>query len=94
MAENPHFGSTLEEFLESEGILEEATEHAVKAIVAWQLAEAMNRDGLTKTALAAKLHTSRTQINRILDPSNGDVSITTLRKAAEAVGRKLKIELI
>lgn len=93
MSKNPHLGSTLEEFLEAEGKLEEATEYAVKAVIAWQLAEAMKEGGLSKTAMAARLRTSRTQINRILDPANGEVSIATLRKAAEAVGRKLKIEL-
>ncbi|HZZ61245.1 MAG TPA: Fis family transcriptional regulator [Roseiarcus sp.] len=75
-------------------MLEEVTEYAVKAVIAWQLAEAMKADGLNKTAMAAKLRTSRTQINRILDPGNREVSIATLRKAAEAVGRKLKIELV
>jgi antitoxin HicB len=94
MSKNPRLGSTLEEFLEAEGKLEEATEYAVKAVIAWQLAEAMKEGGLSKTAMAARLRTSRTQINRILDPANGEVSIATLRKAAEAVGRKLKIELV
>jgi antitoxin HicB len=94
MTKNPHLGSSLEEFLEEEGILEEATERAIKAVVAWQLKEAMMEKHLTKAGLARTLGTSRTQINRVLDPNNNDVSVSTLRKAAGAVGRKLKMELV
>jgi antitoxin HicB len=90
----PHFGSSLEDFLEAEGLLEEATEHAIKAVVAWQLRTSMERQHLTKAALARQLHTSRSQIDRVLDPNNEDVSVSTLRKAAEAVGQKLKLELV
>lgn len=94
MTRNPHFGSSLEDFLEAEGILEEATEHAIKAVVAWQLRARMERQHITKSALARKLHTSRTQIDRVLDPKNDDVTVATLRKAAEAVDLKLKLELV
>jgi antitoxin HicB len=94
MKKNPHFGSSLEDFLEAEGLLEEATEHAIKAVVAWQLRTSMDKQHLTKAALARKLHTSRSQIERVLDPNNDDVSVATLRKAAEAVGQKLKLELV
>jgi antitoxin HicB len=94
MKKNPHFGSSLEDFLAAEGILEEATEHAIKAVVAWQLKTQMEQQHLTKSALAKKLHTSRSQIDRVLDPNNDDVSVATLRKAAEAVGQKLKLELV
>ena len=94
MKKNPHFGSSLEDFLEAEGLLEEATEHAIKAVVAWQLKTKMEQQHLTKAALAKKLHTSRSQIDRVLDPNNADVTVATLRKAAEAVGQKLKLELV
>jgi antitoxin HicB len=94
MKKNPHFGSSLEDFLEAEGLLEEATEHAIKAVVAWQLRTTMEQQHLTKAALAKQLHTSRSQIDRVLDPNNDDVTVATLRKAAEAVGRKLRLELI
>jgi antitoxin HicB len=91
---NPHFGSSVEDFLEAEGILEEATERAIKAVVAWQLKTKMEQNHITKSALAKKLHTSRSQIDRVLDPKNDDVTVATLRKAAEAVGQKLKLELV
>jgi antitoxin HicB len=94
MKRNPHFGSSLEDFLEAEGLLEEATEHAIKAVVAWQLKTKMEQQHLTKSALAKQLHTSRSQIERVLDPNNNNVTVATLRKAAEAVGQKLKLELV
>jgi antitoxin HicB len=94
MKRNPHFGSSLEDFLEAEGLLEEATEHAIKAVVAWQLKTKMEQQHLTKSALAKQLHTSRSQIERVLDPNNNNVTVATLRKAAEAVGQKLRLELV
>jgi antitoxin HicB len=94
MKKNPHFGSSLEDFLEAEGLLEEATEHAIKAVVAWQLRTRMDEQHITKAALAKKLHTSRSQIERVLDPNNDDVTLATMRKAAEAVGQKLELRLI
>jgi predicted XRE-type DNA-binding protein len=94
MKKNPHFGSSLEDFLEAEGLLEEATDHAIKAVLAWQLKTTMERQHITKAALAKKLHTSRSQIDRVLDPHNDDVSVATLRKVAGAVGQKLKLELV
>ena len=94
MKRNPHFGSSLEDFLAAEGLLEEATEHAIKAVVAWQLKTSMDQQHLTKSDLAKKLHTSRSQIERVLDPNNDNVSLSTLRKAAAAVGQKLKLELV
>jgi antitoxin HicB len=94
MKKNPHFGSSLEDFLEAEGILEEATEHAIKAVVAWQLKTKMDQQHITKAALAKTMHTSRSQIDRVLDPNNDDVTVSTLRKAAEAVGQKLELKLV
>jgi antitoxin HicB len=94
MTKNPHFGSSLEDFLEAEGILEEATEHAIKAVVAWQLKTKMDQQHITKAALAKTLHTSRSQIDRVLDPNNDDVTVATLRKVAGAVGQKLELRLV
>ena len=90
---NKHHGSTLESFLAEDGRLEEATIHAVKSVIAWQLAEEMNRKGITKVKLAEQLKTSRTQLDRILDPDNGNVTLETLQRAAALLGRKLKLEL-
>jgi antitoxin HicB len=94
MKKNPHFGSSLEDFLAAEGLLEEATEHAIKAVVAWQLRTKMDQQHITKSDLAKKLDTSRSQIDRVLDPNNDDVKVSTLRKAAEAVGQKLELRLV
>ena len=94
MAESKHRGSTLDSFLEGEGILGEFQARAIKEVIAWQLAEAMKDRKLTKTALAALMKTSRTQINRVLDPSDGNVTIETLQRAAAIVGRRVQLELV
>ena len=83
----------LESFLAEEGVFEETTIRAVKAVIAWQLAEEMNRKGITKIKLAEQMKTSRTQLDRILDPDNGNVTLETLQRAAALLGRKLKLEL-
>ena len=94
MADNKHRGSTLDEFLASEDVLEEFQARAIKEVVAWQLAEAMRERKLSKNQLARQMHTSRTQVDRVLDPDAGNVTIETLQRAAELVGRRVKIELI
>lgn len=94
MAKNKHGGSTLDSFLAEEGVLEEFQAKAIKEVIAWQLAEAMREKKLTKAALAKELRTSRTQIDRILDPEAGNVTIETLQRAAALVGRRVKVELV
>lgn len=89
---NPHWGSTLEDFLQEEGIHEAAKTTAVLRVVAWQLAQAMERRGLSKTELAAKMHTSRAQLDRVLK-AEGNVTLQTLQRAAALVGRELRVEL-
>ena len=91
--QNRHRGSSLDDFLEQEGVLPEFQARAIKEVIAWQLAEAMKERGLSKAALARLMHTSRTQVDRVLDPANGNVTIETLQRAAELVGRKLQLEL-
>ena len=90
---NRHRGSSLDDFLEQEGVLPEFQARAIKEVIAWQLAEAMKERGLSKAALARLMHTSRTQVDRVLDPANGNVTLETLQRAAELVGRKLQLEL-
>ena len=90
---NKHRGSTLDEFLAAEGILEEVQTQAVKEVVAWQLGEAMKARKLSKARLATLLNTSRTQVDRLLDPTN-DVTLSSLQRAAAIVGRKLRVELV
>ncbi len=90
---NPHMGSSLDDFLKSEGIFEEVQTQAIKELVAWQLGEAMKKRGVSKSSMAKLLHTSRTQVNRLLDPSS-DITISSLQKAAALVGRQVRVELI
>jgi len=90
---NPHVGSSLDDFLKDEGIFEEAQTQAIKEVVAWQLGEAMKQRGVSKAGMAKLLHTSRTQVDRLLDPSQ-DVTLSSLQRAAALVGRQIRIELI
>ena len=84
---------TFDEFLASQGMLEECEEAAIKRVLAWQIAEAMKAQGITKTAMASRMKTDRRQLDRLLDPKNPSVTLSTLRRAAAAVGRTLRIEL-
>ena len=84
---------TFDQFLADQGMLEDAEEVAIKRVLAWQIAEAMKAQGLTKTAMAALMRTDRRQLDRLLDPNNPSVTLSTLRRAASAVGRKLRVEL-
>lgn len=90
---NPHWGSTLEDFLNEEGIREAAKAEAVTRVVAWQLGEEMKRQGITKARLAEMMHTSRAQVDRILN-ARGNVTIETLQRAAALIGRQLRLELV
>src|SRR5213594_350765 len=87
-----HMGSSIDDFLKEEGIFEEAQAQAVKEVVAWQLAEAMKRKKISKARMAVMLKTSRTQVDRILDPKN-DITLSSLQRAAALVGRRVMIEL-
>jgi antitoxin HicB len=88
-----HIGSSLDDFLKEEGIFEEAQAQAIKEVVAWQLAEAMKKQKISKNKLATLLKTSRTQVDRILDPKN-DITLGSLQRAAAMVGRRVTIELV
>lgn len=92
--QNPHWGSTLDSFLEEEGMREQATATAIKQVIAWQLAEEMKRQNITKKRLAELMNTSRAQIDRILDPEKGNVTIETLQRAATLLGRQIRLELV
>lgn len=93
-ATNKHRGSSVDEFLKAEGVFEEFQARAVKEAIAWQLAQAMKKRKLSKRRLAALMRTSRTQIDRVLDPNNGNVTIETLQRTAAIVGRKVQVELV
>ena len=88
-----HMGSSIDDFLKEEGIFEEAQVQAIKEVVAWQLAEAMKKQKISKSKMAILLNTSRTQVDRLLDPTN-DVTLSSLQRAAAMVGRKVSIELV
>jgi predicted XRE-type DNA-binding protein len=88
-----HHGSSLDDFLKAEGVFEETQALAIKEVVVWQLTEAMQQRSLTKTQLASMLKTSRSQVDRLLDPTR-DVTLSTLQRAAALVGRKVQIELV
>lgn len=93
MKTSAHIGSSLDDLLQEDGLLEHATAVAVKRVIAWQIEEEMKAQALTKTALAARMHTSRAALNRLLDETDTSLTLTTLASAAAALGKKLRIEL-
>jgi predicted XRE-type DNA-binding protein len=93
MMKNRHVGSSFDSFLEEEAMLEETTAVAVKRVLAWQIQHEMEAQKLTKTALARKMHTSRSALNRLLDENDTSLTLTTLASAAAALGKTVKIAL-
>lgn len=91
---NQHFGSDFDDFLDEEGIREETEVKAIKKVIAFQIKKEMTRKHLTKTSLAKRMHTSRSAVDRLFQPDNDSLTLATLSKAATALGKKLKIELI
>jgi antitoxin HicB len=91
---NPRIGSTFESWLEEEGIREEVTAAAVKAVLAAQLAAEMKKKRITKKHMAELMNTSRAQVDRVLDPDNGAATLDTLMRAARVVGRTLHMRLV
>lgn len=89
---NPYTGSSLDDFLEEEGILEEVSTRALKRLLALQLEEIMAESQMTKSALAERLQTSRSQVDRLLDPDNTAITIESLEKLARALGKQLRVE--
>jgi len=87
-------GSSFDDFLAEQGILEKCEEQAVKQILADQIKAAMGKDRLTKAAMAIRMQTSRRALDRLLDPANTSVTLHTLQRAAVAIGRQLRLELI
>ena len=86
-------GSSFEDYLREEGVLEETSAVAVKRVLAWQLMQAMEQGQISKTQMARAMNTSRSQLDRILDPENDGVRLDSLINAARVVGRELRIEL-
>jgi antitoxin HicB len=88
-----HSGSTFDSFLEEEGIREEVEAVAIKRVLAWQLEQAMRKEQKTKQAMAKQLHTSRSQLDRLLDPQNVSVTLDTITRAARALGKRVIIRV-
>jgi antitoxin HicB len=88
-----HMGSSIDDFLKEEGVFEEAQAQAVKEVVAWQLGEAMRIKKISKARMAVLLKTSRTQVDRLLDPRN-DITLSSLQRAAAIVGRRVTVQLV
>lgn len=88
-----NIGSNFDDFLLEEGLLEEATAVAVKRVVAFQLAQRMSESKLSKSEMARRMETSRSALDRLLDPGNASVTLQTLQNAVQALGGRLRIEL-
>jgi predicted XRE-type DNA-binding protein len=86
--------STLDELLDEEGTLEPFQAIAIKEVLAFQIEQAMKEQKLSRTRLAERMGTSRTQVSRLLDPKDGNVTLTTLQRAAAIVGRKVRVDLV
>ena len=89
-----NIGSNFDEFLEEEALLDEATAVAVKRVIAWQIAQEMKVQHLTKSSMASKMQTSRAALNRLLDATDTSLTLTTLSCAASVLGKKFRIELV
>ncbi len=94
MSGKKHIGSSFDEFLADEGILQEVTATAQKRVLAWQMAEAMRKRRITKATLAKRMGTSRSALDRLLDPNNPSVTLATMGRAAAALGKHLRVELV
>jgi hypothetical protein len=94
MSKNKHIGSDFDAFLAEQGELEEATAVAVKRVIAWQIEQAMQAAGVNKSALAKRMHTSRTVVDRMLDASDTGLTLETMTRAATALGFRVKVDLV
>jgi antitoxin HicB len=94
MSKNPHIGSSLDDFLKEEGIYEDATNYAVKRMLAWQVEKAMQEQGITKAEMARRMGTSRAHLDKLLDPENDKVQLDTVQRAATVVGRRVRLVLV
>lgn len=90
---NPRIGSKLDDFLREDGVLDQFRAVAAKEVIAWQIQEAMTERKVSKNQMAKLMKTSRAQLDRLLDPASGNVTLDTLQRAAEVLGRQLRIEL-
>ena len=88
-----HIGSNFDEFLRDEQLLDDVEATAIKRVIAYQIVQEMKRRKLTKMEMASRMKTSRAALERLLDPTNPSVTLSTLKRAASALGKKLRVEL-
>jgi hypothetical protein len=89
-----HAGGYFDDFLREEGIYEEVNAQAVKRVIAWQIAEEMKLQGISKVVMAERMGTSRSSLDRLLDPDNDALALSTLTRAAAALGKELRVRLV
>jgi len=92
--DNKRIGSSLDDFLAEEGLLESSQSVAIKRVLSWQLTQFMKKQNLSKAAMAARMNTSRSALDRLLDPDNESVTLNTLQNAARAIGAHLEMKLV
>lgn len=88
-----NIGTSFDDFLQEEALLESSTAVALKRVIAWQIDQEMKAQKLTKTELAKRMHTSRAALNRLLDENDASLTLTTLASAAAALGKKVNLQL-
>lgn len=93
MSTNKHKGTKFESFLEEEGLLDDTEAVAIKRVIAFELKKSMEKKHVSKTDMASKMHTSRSALDRLLDPSNTSITLNSLVKAAHFLGKKLRVTL-
>lgn len=91
---NKHIGSNFDDFLSDDGLIEEVSAAALKRVIAWQLAQAMKAQKVSKRALAERMHTSRTAVDRALDQNDAGMTLATLASAARALGQRVEVRLL
>ena len=92
--DNKYKGSSLDDFLAQEGLLESSQSVAIKRVLSWQITQVMKKQNLSKVAMAARMNTSRSALDRLLDPGNESVTLKTLQNAARAIGAHLEMKLV
>ena len=91
---NKRIGTSFDDFLADENLLEEVTARAIKRVIAWQIEQAMKESNLTKAAMAKMMKTSRSQLDRLLDPTNDALTLGTLASVAQALGKRVEVKLV
>ena len=91
---NPHEGSSFDDFLKEEGIYDEVNTAAIKRVLTWKIEKAIKKKRITKSIMARRMKTSRAQLDRLLDPDNSSVTLTTLARAASVLGKNLRLDLV